>query len=103
MELLTVEMLQDHCHEIEEDKDNRNKARNQLLVASIVCLLFMVGEIIGESTCLGFFDTIAVCLFSSCNNLHVLRSFLGKSIKVYFLVSPRYFAMLHKDSSNIAI
>ena len=48
MEVLTVEMLQDHCHEIEEDKDNRNKARNQLLVASIVCLLFMVGEIVGK-------------------------------------------------------
>ena len=44
---LENELLQDHCHEIEEDKDNRNKARNQLLIASIVCLLFMVGEIIG--------------------------------------------------------
>ena len=44
---VTLEMLQDHCHEIEEDKDNRNKARNQLMIASIVCLLFMVGEIVG--------------------------------------------------------
>ena len=47
-EIVTREMLQDHCHEVEEDKDNRNKARNQLLVASIVCLLFMVGEIVGR-------------------------------------------------------
>jgi len=41
------ESSDDHCHEIEEDRDGRNKARNQLIIASIVCLVFMVGEIVG--------------------------------------------------------
>ncbi|XP_071942253.1 proton-coupled zinc antiporter SLC30A2-like [Antedon mediterranea] len=35
-----------HCHSAQEEYSNRG-ARNQLIIASIICLIFMVGEFVG--------------------------------------------------------
>ncbi|XP_063694585.1 proton-coupled zinc antiporter SLC30A2-like isoform X2 [Bolinopsis microptera] len=71
------ESSDDHCHEIEEDKDNRNKARNQLMIASIVCLLFMVGEIVG-----GY---IANSLAIMTDAAHMLSDFSSFCISLFAL------------------
>ena len=42
-----------HCHDnshAQEDREREKKAaRKQLYVASVICLIFMIGEVVGES------------------------------------------------------
>lgn len=44
-----------HCHDnshAQEDREREKKvARKRLYVASVICLIFMIGEILGESLC----------------------------------------------------
>ena len=41
----------DHCHKAASEGELMDKkARRKLLIASILCLLFMIGEIVGEYT-----------------------------------------------------
>lgn len=45
-----------HCHDNSHSREDRERekqvARKRLYVASVVCLIFMTGEILGEWTCL---------------------------------------------------
>lgn len=38
-----------HCHPKERNNIDNSKARKTLIMASILCLLFMLGEIIGKT------------------------------------------------------
>ena len=45
-----IPFLSDHCHGATSRVTETNiKARNQLILASVLCLIFMVGEIVGKS------------------------------------------------------
>ncbi|XP_033105780.1 zinc transporter 2-like [Anneissia japonica] len=46
--LLNLAEVEDnnHCHSAQEEYSNRG-ARNQLIVASVICLVFMIGEFVG--------------------------------------------------------
>lgn len=41
-----------HCHDVKNQKnlESNSKARKTLIMASILCLLFMLGEIVGKTT-----------------------------------------------------
>lgn len=45
-----------HCHDNSHSREDRERekkvARKRLCVASVVCVIFMTGEILGEFTCL---------------------------------------------------
>nr|XP_023026793.1 uncharacterized protein LOC111514780 [Leptinotarsa decemlineata] len=43
----TTELVNKHCHQTDMPDIDR-KARRKLIVASILCVIFMIGEIIGE-------------------------------------------------------
>lgn len=50
-----------HCHDnshAQEDREREKKvARKRLYVASVICLIFMIGEILGESLCFFFLSS----------------------------------------------
>lgn len=66
----------DHCHDDEKERVS-NKARNQLMVASIVCLIFMLGEIVG-----GY---LANSLAIMTDAAHMLSDFASFCISLFAL------------------
>jgi len=66
----------DHCHEVQFSQPN-TKARNKLILASILCLVFMVGEIVG-----GY---LANSLAIATDAAHLLTDFASFMISLFSL------------------
>lgn len=51
----TIDGIQ-HCHDNSHSREDRERekkvARKRLYVASVICVIFMTGEILGEFSCL---------------------------------------------------
>lgn len=57
-----------HCHDnshAQEDREREKKfARKRLYVVSVICLIFMIGEILGKSLCFSHFLSSVIPEFS---------------------------------------
>lgn len=73
-----------HCHDNSHAQETRERekkvARKRLYVASVICLLFMIGEILGESQC---FLTVLKCALHDPVSSHVPLSSFTHSKHVY--------------------
>ncbi len=46
-----IKHYHDNSHAQEDREQERKVARQRLYVASVICLVFMIGEVLGESLC----------------------------------------------------
>lgn len=64
-----------HCHDNSHSREDRERekkvARKRLYVASVVCVIFMTGEILGEFSCFTPFFLIRLGHFF-LSNYHIL-------------------------------
>jgi len=61
----------DHCHQRSSDSFKSQKARNQLISASILCLIFMIAEAVG-----GYFSNSLAVMTDAAHMLSDFTSFL---------------------------
>lgn len=60
---LSIKHCHDNSHSREDREREKNVARKRLYVASVVCVIFMTGEILGEYSCTNT-PFYLICLFS---------------------------------------